>query len=121
MKMADHSKIQWIDGGREPQCPADPRFPDGINVDLRTDPFKPHCRLALTYPAPRVGHWRISCTCGYSAIVTAAGRPDDPRSVLIPCKELALGGRAHTGESGRVYTETSEYPLGDDKCEVPNE
>jgi hypothetical protein len=83
--------VEWIDAGREPQCPADPRFPDGMVVDLRGDQITPHCRLKLTYPALRIGHWRISCTCGYSAIVTAAGRRDDPRAVLIPCKAPAYG------------------------------
>jgi hypothetical protein len=111
--------LEWIDAGREPQCPPDPRFPHGVVGDLRKDPFLPHCRVDLKYPARGVGHWLISCTCGYSAIVTAAGRPDDPRLALIPCKAPAHGGRVHTGESGRVYTETSEYPLGDEVCRYP--
>lgn len=84
--MSDERTAEWIDAGREPQCPADPRFPEGMAVDLRGEQISPHCRLSLTYPAPRVGHWRICCTCGYSAVLTAAGRRDDPRLVLIPCK-----------------------------------
>jgi hypothetical protein len=82
-----------------------------VAVDLRGDQPGPYCRVPLIYPAPRVGHWRVSCTCGYSAIVTAAGRRDDPSLALIPCKAPAHG--------GRLYTEDREYPLDDAPCRRP--
>jgi hypothetical protein len=78
---------KWIDGGREPQCPPDPAYPDGIHVDLTMGTF-PSCKVKLDpYPTPRCGYFAVKCgKCGYAAILTTAGRPDDPRSVKLPCK-----------------------------------
>jgi hypothetical protein len=78
-------KITWIDHGREPRHPADPRYPDGVDVDLSNGAART-CRVALPYPAPRCGLYAISCgSCGRSVLVTVAGRRDDPRSVAIAC------------------------------------
>jgi hypothetical protein len=78
-------KVTWIDGGREPRCPADPGHPDGVDVDLAVGAER-SCRVELPYPAPRCGLHAISCgTCGRNVVVTAAGRRDDPRSVAIAC------------------------------------
>jgi hypothetical protein len=78
-------KIDWMDGGREPRCPSDPAYPDGILVDM-TKGETPGCVANLAYPAPRCGMWFVEClTCGFTVFVTAAGRRDDPAAVRIPC------------------------------------
>lgn len=42
------------------------------------------------HPAPRCGHMDIHCEdCGLRAIITVAGRRDDPRSVILACKGKA--------------------------------
>jgi hypothetical protein len=57
------------------------------------------CFVKLPYPAVRVGMWRVACeTCGVSVVVTAAGRPDDPRSVRIPCQKLGATGEFPQGK-----------------------
>jgi hypothetical protein len=77
---------KWIDGGREPQAKPNPRFPDGVDLDL-THGSARHCKVKLPYPAKRCGYYALLCTrCRMSAVVTTAGRPDDPRSVMLPCK-----------------------------------
>lgn len=84
-------KIEWVDIGREPQCPPNPAFPDGVHVFVGTV-LQNRCTSPLPYPAPRCGLHRVECRiCGTSAAITAAGRPDDPRSVSLPC--LIAGGR----------------------------
>ena len=74
----------FISAGRKARCAPDPAYPSGIRVDAAGD--KPGCEVQLTYPAPCVGQWMIRCSiCDASVIVTAAGRPDDPHTVKIPC------------------------------------
>lgn len=76
--------ISWIDHGREPQCTPNPRFPEGIDLDFSGG--KPSCTTLLPYPAKRCGLYVVKCNlCGFSAACTTAGRPDDPRSITIPC------------------------------------
>jgi hypothetical protein len=78
-------KITWIDGGREPRCPADPAYPDGVDLDLSIS-HEPACRVLLPYPTQRCGLYAVTCgTCGRSIVATAAGRRDDPRSVTFAC------------------------------------
>jgi hypothetical protein len=78
-------KVTWVDHGREARHPADPAYPDGVDVDLSRGVAR-SCRTALPYPAPRCGLYVIACrACGQSVVVTAAGRRDDPRSVAIAC------------------------------------
>jgi hypothetical protein len=82
-------RVTWQDSGREPQCAPDPRYPHGIDIDLRPPSRKPiiSCTTDLPYPAERCGRFIIECQiCGFTAAVTTAGRPDDPRSIIIPCK-----------------------------------
>lgn len=77
--------IEWHDHEREPQCVSDPRFPNGIEFDL-SDGQEQACTAELPYPAKRCGVYRIECLlCGTSAAVTTAGRPDDPKSLKLPC------------------------------------
>lgn len=77
--------VRWIDGGREPKCAPDPAYPTGIDLDV-SDGRTPACTVILPYPAKRCGHYEIICSeCKFSAAITTAGRPDDPRSVKLPC------------------------------------
>lgn len=81
-------KIEWHDGGREPQCPPDPAYPTGKDV-LLVDGIE-KCATRLPYPARRCGYFTVKCErCGAHVAVTTAGRPDDPRSVEIPCLVLS--------------------------------
>ena len=83
-------KVEWIDGGRELQCSPDPAFPSGKDIDLSVlciDGW-PTCKVDLPYPAKRCGVYVVKCeACGITAVITTAGRPDDPRSVRFGCKK----------------------------------
>jgi len=81
--------VEWIDGGREPQCAADPNYPNGVVIDI-TKGGTPFCETALSpYPTPRCGWFFVRCRgCGQTALITTAGRVDDPRRVRLPCQEL---------------------------------
>lgn len=91
--MTKTHEVRWIDAGREPQCPPDPAYPNGVDIDftlnIHAEPIsKTSCKVDLPYPAKRCGRYEILCkACRLSVAVTTAGRPDDPRSVTIPCKE----------------------------------
>lgn len=77
--------IRWIDRHREPQCPPNPDYPAGKDVDMSNGADKT-CEAPLPHPAPRCGYYIVECeTCGFRAVITTAGRPDDPRSVKIAC------------------------------------
>ena len=81
--------ITWIDSGREPECPPDPAYPNGIDLDTASDAMS-SCLVSLPYPAKRCGSYWIECElCGLRAVCTTAGRPDDPRSIRLACKDLA--------------------------------
>lgn len=83
--MSDRFKIDWVDSGREPRCPPNPDFPDGIDINL-ADAAEVACTTLLPYPARRCGYYVVRCqVCGTSVAITTAGRPDDPRSAMIPC------------------------------------
>jgi hypothetical protein len=76
-------KIDWIDRGLEPQCPPDPKYPNGIDLDTGE---RPACKADLPYPTPRCGLYFVKCErCDVTIVVTTAGRPDDPRSVYVTC------------------------------------
>lgn len=85
---ATHFDVQWIDSGQEPRCAPDPRYPTGIDVDLTGGIGPPLvCRVELPYPARRCGAYRLKCLiCGLEAMISTAGRADDPRSVTMPCR-----------------------------------
>lgn len=86
--MNEQWQITWHDSGREPQVAPNPAYPEGKDMVMLLDARQPHCTTALPYPARRCGYYEIQCrTCGLRAAVTTAGRPDDPRSVTVPCKE----------------------------------
>lgn len=72
-------------GRGKAQCPSNPDYPDGIDLSLEPSP-RPTCKVELPYPAAECGMWLVHCTrCGTDVACTAAGRPDDPRSMAIPC------------------------------------
>lgn len=78
--------VKWIDRFREPTQPPNPKYPNGIDVDMARD-ARQACLADLPYPAKRCGYFSVLCeTCGYTAIITTAGRIDDPRTVKLPCK-----------------------------------
>jgi hypothetical protein len=94
-------QYKWVDEGRVAENPPDPRYPNGIDIDQTThasidlasgtviqpDSDRKTCFTFLRpYPTPRCGKFFIKCdTCGRLAIVTTAGRPDDPRSFRLTC------------------------------------
>jgi hypothetical protein len=79
-------KVWWVDGEREPREAPDPKYPNGIELDISLGK-SPACVAVLPYPAPRCGFYAVECeTCGVSTLVTTAGRPDDPRSIKIACE-----------------------------------
>lgn len=81
-------KVEWVDGNREPQCSPDPSFPQGKDLDIAAGATG--CKVALPYPAKRCGYYVVTCEiCGLSVGCTTAGRPDDPRSITIPCQMKA--------------------------------
>jgi hypothetical protein len=79
-------RIEWVDGERAPSGVPDPRYPEGVNLDIAAG-RSPNCQVGLPYPAPRCGFFVVTCDfCGVRIAVTTAGRPDDPRSVRIACQ-----------------------------------
>jgi hypothetical protein len=81
--------VTWRDAGRSTEQPPNPAFPHGVDLDL-SGGRRPTCSIALPYPAKGCGWWEISCPkCLFSAAATAAGRPDDPRSITVACREAA--------------------------------
>lgn len=84
--MPNSLTVAWIDRGVEPQGPPDPTYPNGMGADF-TGGAGPGCSTLLPYPAKRCGYFLVSCrACKSNAILTTAGRADDPRWVRIACK-----------------------------------
>ena len=78
--------VDWVDGHRETATPPDPTYPDGCAIDVALDAPRA-CRLQLAWPAQRCGQWVITCRdCGFAIALATAGRPDDPRTVRMPCR-----------------------------------
>ncbi len=78
--------VKWIDGEREPKSPPDPKYPEGIDLDISQGAERT-CQTPLPYPAKRIGLYIITCNiCGQRNLVTTAGRPDDPRSLKVACE-----------------------------------
>jgi hypothetical protein len=78
-------KFTFLDAGRELQCGADPRYPNGLDLDLSSG--KTGCCFNTPYPAPRRGMMEAECeTCGVRAMFTVAGRADDPRTLKLACR-----------------------------------
>lgn len=76
--------IRFLSHNRKAQCAPNPKYPEGVDIDPG---IRPACHVALPYPAECCGLWLIQCpNCGTKTAVTTAGRPDDPRSVMVPCE-----------------------------------
>lgn len=83
--MAQHDVRFEASGRGKAQCAPDSRYPDGVDLDP-TRPGEQSCLVALPYPAPECGMFMVDChLCRMTVAITAAGRPDDPRSVRLPC------------------------------------
>lgn len=88
--MAADFDITFKPSGRgKAQCEPNPAFPNGVTMNLVT-PGAPSCTINLPYPAPECGMWRVKCKrCPFTVWITAAGRVDDPRVVMIACRAKA--------------------------------
>lgn len=90
VKQSERFQVTFLDSGHEPQCAPNPDYPGGRDMRLYDGMPARVCELELPYPAPRCGQWMVVCkSCGWSGIITAAGRPDDPRKIGIACKRSA--------------------------------
>jgi hypothetical protein len=82
--------IEWTDYHRPTKHAAHPDFPHGIDIDVSRGAAKT-CTVPLPYPAKGCGYYAVECAvCGLTVGMTTAGRPDDPRSIKVPCKLKAL-------------------------------
>jgi hypothetical protein len=82
------AKIHFNDSGRTATQKPNPKYPDGIDATC-AKPGEESCCWNLPYPAPRCGTYSVVCeTCHFTALVTVAGRPDDPRTLTMPCKRI---------------------------------
>jgi hypothetical protein len=80
--------VEWHKREGSAQQPPNPAFPKGMFVDGAAEGV-PACIVDLPYPAPGLGLHVARCLiCGYTAAITAAGRPDDPVRARLPCKSL---------------------------------
>lgn len=71
---------------RKASSPPNPDYPKGIDIDV-SGGKTPTCSVEIPYPAEECGVWMVQClSCGYTLAITAAGRPDDPRSATVPCQ-----------------------------------
>jgi hypothetical protein len=83
--MLTRHTIKFMSAHRKAKVAPNPAYPNGIDVDSGKSPA---CLVVIPYPAECVGTWLIECKkCGVTVAITAAGRPDDPRSLMMPCKE----------------------------------
>lgn len=78
-------KARFHPTGRQATQPPKPGYPEGLVVDTAAD-TDIQCAVDLQYPADCIGMWEVRCkTCGISLSLTAAGRTDDPRRVVVGC------------------------------------
>lgn len=84
--MGDQFSIKATDRRGPPRCPSNPAYPAGKHIQLAS-PGVPSCSTEIPYPADECLTWIIRCKrCGLAVAITAAGRPDDPRSLTVSCK-----------------------------------
>lgn len=92
---ATHTVIFHPSGRGAAQCPADPRYPKGVDIDARNKEGQRSCEVELPYPAPECGLWLLKCgDCGFTLAITATGRADDPRHLILPCDDEALAAKS---------------------------
>ena len=82
--MGEQFKVEFIDRGRPPRVAANPDIPNGQHIDSGE---RPACRVELPYMTQtNVGYWYVECRkCKTNMLITMASRPDDPKSVMLPC------------------------------------
>ncbi len=114
-------KIEWIDAERKPQCPPNPKYPTGKDVDLSGGAM-PQCCAALPYPAKRCGLYLVECpVCGLRVAVTTAGRPDDPRLVKMACKAVSLSPAEEAAiDEGLAQADRGEFATDEEMDELFN-
>lgn len=80
--------VKFVRSGRgKAQCAPDPAYPKGKAVRMPGIEALPHCVVEVPYPAPECGWFLVTCSdCPVRLVITAAGRPDDPVSVTVPCE-----------------------------------
>lgn len=77
--------VTWEGLGRKAQVAPNPHYPEGVALDA-TGGHPIQCATTLPYPAPECGTYFVECDmCGRRLGITAAGRPDDPRVITLPC------------------------------------
>lgn len=77
---------EFIDGGREAQCPSNTKYPNGKDIDLSLGAPRTCTASDIPYPAARCGAMIVECyKCGLRIGLTVAGRRDDPRSAKLRC------------------------------------
>jgi hypothetical protein len=77
-------KVSFVSRNRKAECAPNSEYPNGVVIDTGE---RPACSIDLPYPAPCVGSWLVSCNkCLTTVMCTAAGRSDDPRAIIVPCK-----------------------------------
>lgn len=82
--------VTFISHNRKPTCAPNPAYPNAMDIDL-TKGAKVACLAELPYPAECCGVLIVRCAkCNESAAITTAGRIDDPRTVKMPCRGLAI-------------------------------
>lgn len=80
-------EVKFNDSGRTAKEKPNPKYPNGMDVSC-AQPGQKACGFSLPYPAPRCGTYSVICNdCKFTALITVAGRADDPRTVTLPCKE----------------------------------
>lgn len=103
--MADEQfTIKYIDRGRPPRVKPDPRFKNGKHLDSGE---RPACKVELPYMTQKnVGYWFVVCTkCKTNALITMASRPDDPKTLMLPCA------KGSDGEAGPERTKPRPPPV----------
>jgi hypothetical protein len=88
---AEGHVVTFLGENRQATVPSNPAFPNGRDVRAFKDleGVEKICTIPLQYPAPECGRHRVICRrCGLVGMVTAAGRPDDPRSLTIECRKV---------------------------------
>jgi hypothetical protein len=82
--MSEQFTVKWLDRGRPPRGAPDPDYPNGIAIDHGE---RPACLVTLPYMTKQhVGLWYVECAkCRANVLITMASRPDDPKSVMLPC------------------------------------
>ena len=86
--LAPKHEIEFMSKNKPPTQPPNPEFPNGLTlIDPTLKDGDSCCHVQLPYPAACIGTWLVKCRqCGRNIACTAAGRPDDPRLIVMRCK-----------------------------------